>query len=133
MSDICMAKDCSFGGFVNLLDDGDKRMVLCLNHSAVYGMDPNLLEFKEGFPLPSEGLPNQACDGCGREGMTFMEKVPTEEDVVWNLCEEHTRKLFRRNLEPDVYHILVKKHGLVYMLHEDFYNPETGEAIQPIE
>lgn len=41
-------------------------------------------------------------------------------------------RFFRRDLLPEEYSYLVKKFGMFYDIHDDFYT-DQGEAIQPIE
>lgn len=37
-----------------------------------------------------------------------------------------------RNLSPEEYFTLHKKHPNMYLIHDDFYDPETGVALQPL-
>ena len=40
-------------------------------------------------------------------------------------------RLASLSLRPDEYHALVSKFGIRHQWHEDFYDPATGEALQP--
>jgi hypothetical protein len=41
-------------------------------------------------------------------------------------------RFIRHDLLKNEYHILFQKYGNIFEIHEDFYFPKTGEAIQPI-
>lgn len=58
--------------------------------------------------------------------------VIIRDDVELKLTPEEAQRLFMKNLKADEYFTLRKKFGLFYMIHEDFYDPETGKALQDV-
>lgn len=74
------------------------------------------------------------CVACGRgaDDVLALDAV----DYRADFCRTHARQLVWRALEPDACRRLVRDAGgdpeAVFMLHGDFYDPETGVALQPI-
>lgn len=87
-------------------------------------------EAKEITKYPSELLEDTDlhCEICGKEGYEFK-----EHEYTLKLCIDHIRKLLKRNLSPKEFFSLYKKYPEMFLLHDDFYDPVTGEAIQPVE
>lgn len=46
------------------------------------------------------------------------------------LTGEEMRRFVCRALEPSEYHALYAAYGDIYDLHDDYYDPESGEAFQ---
>lgn len=57
-------------------------------------------------------------------------RVRTSEAEL-KLTPEEVIRLWRRDLEPNEYFVLVGTHGDIYEIHDDFYDPATGVALQP--
>lgn len=51
--------------------------------------------------------------------------------VTLELTVRQLERLVRLRLTPDEYMTLQMHHGIVFEWHEDFYDPNSGEALQP--
>jgi hypothetical protein len=93
-------------------------------------------EKPEVIPLPSqlEHLPG-ACDACGEGHETVLyQTINYGGDLLnINLCRTHLHRLFAKKLEPDAFKALYKKYGEFHEIHDDFYDPDSGIALQPME
>lgn len=125
----CSEKDCWFNmPELNIsIDDGQEKIILCPNHAVIYGaglLTNNQLAKK----YPSEASGSHSCEVCGKgEAYSYI-----EENIELHLCGEHLKKLLRHDLEPKAFKILYRKVGSIFSLHDDFYDPDTGIAIQPL-
>lgn len=129
---ICMSKGCDFNIMLNEVDDGEKRVILCQNHTLLFAYDQQRVEYKEGYPLPSEEKEQvDICGCCDQKSISVMEDLDLDKRR-WNICLDHFNKLLTRNLNPTDFHLLLEKYGDVYLLHDDFYDLETGKALQPL-
>ena len=54
------------------------------------------------------------------------------DDVAVPLTPEELYRLAAHSLEPSEYSSLRSRYGLFHEIHEDFYDPESGEALQPM-
>mgnify|MGYP007107629128 CR=1 FL=1 len=133
MKNICMEKECEFGGLVQEINDGQTVKVLCGVHSIMYALNESKLTYKEGYPLKSEIKEKTTCSYCNNQAIKMIEHLPTEQDTQWMLCKTHFKKLLKHSLSPKEFHQLYNQYGDVYLLYDDFYDPETGIAFQPIE
>lgn len=68
-------------------------------------------------------------DASGRAGCL----VYLAGDVRLQLTPREMDRFARHALMPKEYGALVCKFGMFYEVHEDFYDPDTGEPLQPIE
>lgn len=66
------------------------------------------------------------CEICGKDGHHF-----SSDDMKANICMEHTKKLINLNLKPNEFKKLYLKNKKAFLLHDDFYCPDTGIALQP--
>lgn len=128
MSKKCSVKDCQINHefLLNQFDDGKERVALCPNHIIMFVLDM-IKEDIEKYPTELEKDTDLACDICGKEGYVFFDGKETV-----NVCKEHLSKLVRHDLKPDEFFVLYKEHPDMYLLHDDFYDPETGESFQPV-
>lgn len=46
---------------------------------------------------------------------------------------QELRRIVYRNLKPHEFKVLYRIHGDIHELHDDFYDPDTGEAFQPVQ
>lgn len=92
-------------------------MVLDSNRLAVAG-DTNQL------PLSAEVGPSLL---SGAPGYEFA----NADGVVVLLTRDELMRLFRRELAPAEYFKLRETFGVFFEIHDDFYDEETGEALQP--
>lgn len=88
---------------------------VCAN-CAVIGLDSISIKGDESFK----------CELCGKDGHKF-----TCTDMDANLCMEHTKKLINLNLNTIEFKKLYKQNKDAFLLHDDFYCPDTGIALQP--
>ncbi len=107
-----------------LLMDGLRLEVYSHDHVAVY--DPNGLLLAVFDGTLDLGAPVGPSELSGEPGYRFrsdgLDAVLSRDELV---------RLARRALTPSEYRQLVARFGLIYELHEDFYNPQTGAAEQP--
>lgn len=54
------------------------------------------------------------------------------DDLAFALSQDEVRRLILRALTPGEYFALIDRFGEFFDIHDDFYDPETGEAVQPI-
>lgn len=125
---VCSAYGCGFSvkEILITLDNGQKRITLCPNH--VIMLADNLFENHEIYAEESNRTDKHTCQCCQEEN-TIEYK---DSDVVFYLCTKHLHDLIDRNLSPKDFKTLYEEVGNVYILHDDFYDPETGEAFQPV-
>jgi hypothetical protein len=107
-------------------DDGKKRLVTCPNHQLMIHL--GMLEESEFDYLPSEVKVEGKCNLCDKDKIFFKDT-----ETVYDVCKEHANKLVMKNLSPREFKILYAKYPKAYLLHDDFYVPETGLAIQPVD
>lgn len=55
------------------------------------------------------------------------------DDLEIPLTPEEVRRLARRSLRPHEVLKLLEHFGSFHEIHDDFYDPETGEAFQPMD
>lgn len=98
------------------------------NNKYVYCPNCLLLEFYNGNENNLENSDDFICDVINLRGAIHYNSQGEE----YFLEKEILLRLINRNLTPNEYFALVKKYGQYkYMLHDDFYYYETGEALQP--
>lgn len=68
------------------------------------------------------------CELCNCDGFNF-----DCYDMRVNLCMHHIKKMLMLNLSPYEFEKLYRKHPRAFLLHDDFYDPNTGEAFQSME
>lgn len=127
---VCSVKDCGISADFLLyhIDNGKEKVVFCPNHAIMYFLD--MLKEEDIQKYPSE-LPEGTelhCEICGKEAVQFKEFKHT-----LNLCDEHLEKINKRNLNREEFFILYNKYPDMYLIHDDFYDPDTGVAFQPVE
>lgn len=87
--------------------------------------DPNgavLAAHRESLTL---GEPVGASDISGQPGYAYETS-----EITLTLTRDELYRLLRRNLRPAEYFELVRKFGVFFELHDDFYEPATGMAMQ---
>ena len=93
---------------------------------------PNCLAYEcyNGLKEKLENTNQFSCDISGKIGAICF-KSDNEEYI---LEKEIMMRLLRHSLKPDEFFVLAEKYDYNnYMLHDDFYDFETGEAIQPMD
>ena len=65
----------------------------------------------------------------GEAGDVFLYRT---DQVALKLPREKMVALLFRDLSPEDFFILHARFGIFHEIHDDFYDPETGEALQPI-
>ena len=71
------------------------------------------------------------CESCNLKNQEIKE--PSEEgQTPFLLCRNCQIRLISRALRPLEFFNLVSIHGLTYLLQDDFYNYDTGEATHPL-
>lgn len=68
---------------------------------------------------------------CGSEVMVIHKDLP--EGYIYKLCRNCEVGFVNHSLTPKQFFSLIKNGHKVteFMLHDDFYDDETGEALQP--
>ena len=92
-----------------------------------FGSDAGTLPATEIFnPLelvPRPGVPSVI---SGRDAVTYR-----SEDVAIELAPDELLRLMAADLKPDEYFRVRDRVGVFFEIHDDFYDEETGEALQP--
>ncbi len=77
----------------------------------------------ESLPL---GEPCAVSDISGRPAYLYRSR-----DLEVALSRTELYRFMRHNLEPQEFFALAKKYGVFFEIHDDFYDEETGRAMQP--
>ncbi len=108
-----------------LIDDGTKSYQLCANHLA--SLVHQVTKFEDYQPANfhvSTRAP-KVCELCSEPAIMLQD---------WNatvfLCNNHLRSLIKLKLKPAEFFNLYNKHGIFHLIHDDFYDIVTGEALQ---
>lgn len=56
----------------------------------------------------------------------------SDDPDTYFLLGSEAERLFRRELTPEEFFILDRDYHGRYLIHDDFYHPETGRALQPM-
>lgn len=125
----CQVNDCGIDmkEILTTLDNGNERITCCPNHMAMLGID--VFENEGVKAQSSERTDHHKCECCYDEH-TIEYK---DKEATFYLCKNHLTNLIDLNLSPKDFFTLYSRVGDVYILHDDFYHPETGEAFQPRE
>ncbi|QST02291.1 hypothetical protein IMZ31_22830 (plasmid) [Pontibacillus sp. ALD_SL1] len=78
---------------------------------------------------PSRQRPN-TCLVCHQKTLNWLIE---DTDTSLSLCDKHTNDFIKRQLDPQAYFTLRAETGVIYLIHEDFYDPYTGVALQPVD
>jgi hypothetical protein len=70
------------------------------------------------------------CESCTTKPVEVYEPIDNEHNP-FRLCVPCRNRLLSYSLRPLEYFNLTAIHGHTYYLHDDFYDDETGEAMQP--
>lgn len=74
-------------------------------------------------------MKEELCESCELSRVEVTEDM--EAGPPYKLCKECHHRLMHRALRPLEYFNLTARHGHSFLLHDDFYDNNTGEAIQP--
>ena len=91
-------------------------------------LDPNAVAVAgclENLPL---GEPIHPSFLSGDKGYLFR-----SDDIEIALTKEELYRLFRLDLKPEEFKKIVNHFGSFFEIHDDFYNEDTGDALQPRE
>jgi hypothetical protein len=93
-------------------------------------IDPNrfVLEAIGGALLNLPVLEASKSDLSGQAAVCYR-----SDDLEIFLTPEELTRLALLSLQPEQYFALRAKYGMAHQWHDDFYDEETGEAVQPRE
>ena len=74
-------------------------------------------------------MEKETCESCDINQVEVTEDI--EAGPVYQLCKDCRNRLINRGLRPLEYFNLTARHGHSYLLHDDFYDNDTGEACAP--
>ncbi len=102
---------------------------------AVTGEEPEWRGRNNGFlsdsvlfnPLALKPLPGAVSVISGEPAVVYRADGNTIPMTV-----EELLRFMRHDLRPEEFRILFAKYGGIHEIHDDFYDPRTGEAWQPI-
>jgi hypothetical protein len=94
------------------------------NHTAIY--DPNAFTMHSVLGVVTEDEPITSSMLSGEPAYLYRSM-----DVEIPLSHDELVRLGRLDLTPDEYFRLRDHYGLFHEVHEDFYDPETGDSLQP--
>lgn len=72
------------------------------------------------------GTPCRPSDISGKAGYIYR-----SDDLEVALTRDEMYRYLRHNLEPQEFFALAVKYGISFETHDDFYDEETGRAVQP--
>lgn len=126
----CSVQGCNITAdfLLSHIDDGNTRKVFCPNHVLMYFLKMVREEEVDMYLSQLSAGTDLHCEICGNEGVQFKEFK-----YAVKLCDKHLEKLIKRNLAPEEFFVLYKKYPDMYLIHDDFYDPATGIAFQPVE
>lgn len=102
---------------------------------AVTGEEPEWRGRNNGFlpdsvifnPLSLKPLPGTSSVISGAPAVVYK-----AEDYAIPMTVEELLRFIRHDLRPEEFRVLFAKYGAIHEIHDDFYDPRTGEAWQPI-
>ena len=65
--------------------------------------------------------------------LKVVDAAESDNPSTYFLLSREAEKLFRHELTPEEFMVLDRHHHWEFLLHDDFYDPGTGEALQPME
>jgi len=120
------------------IDHAEGTFTSCPNGmavSAMWGMNGTKPEVPDGFladqseifnPVSLQPLPGVASVISGGEAVVYR-----SDDLVIPMTVEELFRFMKLDLRPEEYFALRNRYGMFFEIHEDFYHPDTGEALQP--
>lgn len=69
------------------------------------------------------------CECCTLHPAT--DEIPSDDGTSFSLCNNCSNRLTTFSLRPLEFFTLFLSHGPTHYLHDDFYDEDTGEALQP--
>jgi hypothetical protein len=99
-------------------EDGEKKLMSTPN-------DVVVMAFNETLPITGPTV-GQSCIS-GRPGYIYR-----TEEVELVLAADEMVRLVRRELQPAEFKSLLSSYGMFFEIHGDFYDPDTGVALQPM-
>lgn len=64
--------------------------------------------------------------------LKIVDAAESDEPDIYFLLWSEAERLFRHELTPEEFFTLDKDHHDRYLIHDDFYDYKTGEAMQPM-
>ena len=94
----------------------------------IHHFDPNslVLAVVDGQQRHWRPIPDLASELSRQDAVWYR-----SHDVTLCLTLEELERLVMLRLTRDEYMTLQSRHGIVFEWHEDFYDPDSGEALQP--
>lgn len=104
---------------------------------AIWGMTGEKPSFPEKYlgngstifnPLelkPKEGVKSVISGGPAVVYRADDYEIPMTPDELFRFAKRHLR--------PEEFFVLLKQYGIMHEIHDDFYDPDTGEAFQPMD
>jgi hypothetical protein len=76
---------------------------------------------------PLTPIPGEISDISGEPAVIYR----TWPDLELRLTPAELRRMALLNFSPDEFFVLAKKYGIAFEWHDDFYDEDSGEALQP--
>lgn len=111
-------KDLGLSCIESHLVDGVGVLVIDPNRAAVIGFTGKLPLINPTHPSLLSGKPGYL--------------LRTSDGVEVALTEDELLRMFRHELRPNEVKLLLETYGSFHEIHDDFYDEETGEALQPM-
>lgn len=100
------------------LEDASGKVTVDPNGAAVIGYTREVPLAKPKWPSFLSGEPGFLYRTC---------------EIELPLTHDELIRLLRHDLRPDEFHKLVGTFGVFFEIHADFYDEDSGEALQPME
>jgi hypothetical protein len=132
-----MALKCSIVGcaidddyLISTIRKNSILIALCPNHALMYTYNNEMDMII--YDLDNNKIKTEViCELDGSTDNTFIYTTDNNgEKLSIAMNKKHIINLIRRNLEPDQYFLLLKKYGIFFEIHSDFYD-EDGIKLQP--
>jgi hypothetical protein len=102
---------------------------------AVTGEEPEWRGRRNGFlegsalfnPIALKPMPDAVSVISGEPAVVYK-----AEDYAIPMTVAELLRFIRHDLRPDEFKVLLAKYGPIHEIHDDFYDPRTGDAWQPI-
>ena len=94
-----------------------------INKVTVSPNDAAEMAFNERLPFSEESV-GASCIS-GEPGYFYR-----TEEIEMILTRDEMLRLMRRELRPEEFRSLLEKYGMFFEVHDDFYEVETGAALQ---
>lgn len=121
------------------IDHAEGSLKTCPNGvagSAIWGMTGEKPDLPEKFLLPGSTLfeptklkPMEGLKSVISGGPAVMYR---SDDIAIPMTPDELFRFAKHDLHPAEYFVLLREYGMFHEIHEDYYDPDSGMAFQPM-